>query len=88
MSVHSKELVQFIEVNHYITNEVPSGLINGSNPMFTIINTPMAESVQVTLNGLIQHKGIDKDYIVEGKDIVFYKAPRENSEVLVNYLKQ
>lgn len=70
-----------------ICNEVPTGTINSINTVFTLANTPVAGTVQVYLNGLLQATGSGMDYIISGTTVTFAKAPRTNSEVYVSYIK-
>lgn len=74
-----------LEEDDYVANEVPSGTIGGGNPTFTIANSPVAGSVMVYLNGLLQAPGSALDYTISGTTITFNKAPRPNSELLVSY---
>lgn len=37
----------------FVTNETPSGTINGTNRVFSLANTPIANSVELTQNGLM-----------------------------------
>ena len=69
-----------------ITREIPVGLINGTNTTFTLANTPVANSEQVFLNGLLQDiRGID--YSISGADITFLIPPLSGDRILVTYQK-
>ncbi len=70
-----------------IVNEIPSGTIGGGNDTFTLANTPVAGTVMVFLNGLHQSQGSGLDYTISGTTITFTKAPRNNSELYVSYIK-
>jgi len=76
------------QIDSLIANEIPSGTINSGNTEFSIAYTPVAGTVVVHLNGLLQTPGSGKDYTISGKDISFTKAPRTNSEILVSYAKE
>ncbi len=71
---------------HFVTREVPSGTINGSNTVFTLANTPILGSECVFLNGLLQQSG-GADYTISGATITFVVAPEMGSIILVNYQK-
>jgi hypothetical protein len=73
--------------NEIITNEIPDGSVNSSNKDFELLNTPVIGTVEVYLGGLIQSPGAGLDYTISGKTILFIKAPRNNSELLVSYIK-
>lgn len=73
------------DTTNFSTNEVPSGLINGSNKVFTLANTPTPGSEEVYLNGLLQHAGAGNDYTISGDTITFATAPLTGDVVLVSY---
>lgn len=50
-----------------------TGTIDGINKDFDLDNTPIAESVQVYLNGMLQEQG--SDYTISGNTISFTEAP-------------
>ena len=55
-------------------SETPSGLLNGTNKVYTLSATPASPNgVQVFLDGLLQRNGID--YTVSGATITFVTAP-------------
>lgn len=69
-----------------ICNEIPSGLINSSNVTYTLANSPVAGTVEVYLNGLLQAPGSGLDYTISGQTITFSKAPHTNSDIYVSYV--
>lgn len=59
---------------HYGDNIVPTGTINGTNKIFTVVNAPTpALSLQWFLNGLLIKQGVD--YTVSGSTITYTTAP-------------
>jgi len=72
---------------HFVTREVPTGTINGSNVTFTLANTPIAGTECIFLNGLLQNVGAGNDYTISGATITFVVAPETGSVILVNYQK-
>ena len=76
-----------VQDDDVICNEVPSGLINSSNTVYTLANTPVAGTVEVYLNGLLQAPGTGLDYTISGGTITFTKAPRTNSLLYASYIK-
>lgn len=54
-----------------VVSEVPSGTIDGSNPTFTIANTPVAGTLQLYRNGIRQRVGASNDYTLSGTTITF-----------------
>lgn len=52
-----------------------------------LAETPVANSVQVYLNGLLQEAGTGKDYTIAGKDITFVTAPEDGDILIVHYIK-
>ena len=72
---------------NFVTREVPSGSINGSNTNFSLANTPVSGSEEVFLNGLLQNVGGSNDYTISGTTISFNSAPLSGDVILVNYRK-
>lgn len=67
-----------------VANETPLGSINGTNNVFTLLNTPISGSVSVYLNGL-QQKPYNEDYTVSGTQIIFVNPPLSGDTILCNY---
>lgn len=64
--------------------EVPSGLVNGSNTVFTLSATPVANaSVIMVLDGVTQTNGTD--YTVSGTTVTFTTAPASGTELVAIY---
>ena len=57
-------------VSGFVDNEVPSGITNGSNAVFTLASTPNPPgSVELSRNGLVLRQG--PDYTLSGANISF-----------------
>ena len=69
----------------YVTREVPSGAVNGSNTVFVLNNTPISGTEQVFLDQGLQNVGVGNDYTISGRTITFTAAPLSGSILLVNY---
>ena len=69
-----------------ICNEIPTGTIGSGNVTFNIANAPVAGTVEVYLNGLLQAPGVGLDYTIAGQVITFVKAPKANSDLYVSYI--
>lgn len=70
---------------NFVVNETPSGTINSSNTAFTTGNAPVAWTVQVFLNGLLQ--AVTTDYTISGSNITFITAPVTGDILRVTYIK-
>lgn len=69
-----------------IVREIPTGQIDGNNTTFTLANTPISNSEQIFLNGLLQDtRGID--YSISGAVITFLIPPLSGDRILVTYQK-
>lgn len=68
-----------------VKNEVPSGLINGTNAIYILAHTPIDGTLVVELNGLALTPGSGADYIVSGSTITFNKAPKIGNKILAHY---
>jgi hypothetical protein len=58
---------------------------NGATTAFTLDDTPVDNSLQVFLNGLIQEKGSGKDYTHSGTTVTFEIAPLTGDILLIHY---
>ncbi|MBL8228096.1 MAG: hypothetical protein JNL98_06450 [Bryobacterales bacterium] len=70
----------------FVDNEVPTGLLNGSNITFTLANPPNpATSLQLFRNGIFQKPGLD--YALAGNTITFtsLSVPQANDVILASY---
>lgn len=72
---------------NFVTEETPSGTINGSNTAFTLANTPTAGTVRVYLNGVRQKSGAGNDYTITTNTITFTTAPVSGDVIIVDYMK-
>ncbi len=71
-----------------IYNEVPSGMINGSNATFTTAQAFVPESIRLTLNGLKQIRGGSGDFNnTDAQTIVFSTSPQLGDQILIDYRK-
>lgn len=73
--------------SNFVTREVPSGSINGSNTTFTLANTPTAGTEDVYLNGVLQASGSGNDYTISGATITYLSAPLTGERLTVDYRK-
>lgn len=70
-----------------VYNEVPTGLVNGSNTLFTLANAYVNSTTMVTRDGLVM-KGGGVDYTETSPSaatITFTTAPSSGSTILVSY---
>lgn len=67
--------------------EDESANCNGSNTTFTLDSTPVTNSVQVFLNGLLQQEGSGKDYTLTGTTVEFATAPETIDILLIHYVR-
>lgn len=68
-----------------IDKERPSGLVDGVNLIFTLSKLPIPGSEHVFLNGILQESGVEFDYILDEKNIIFNEAPLENMRIICSY---
>ena len=66
-------------------NEVPSGLVNGSNVTFTITYTPAGGQIMLYLNGQYMTVGADADYTISSTTITMESAPIVGDKIRANY---
>lgn len=68
----------------YVQNETPSGLVDSNNDEFTLSSSPMADSLQLYLNGVRQK--ITDDYTISGTTITFVTPPTTGDKITADYL--
>ena len=69
-----------------INKENESANCDGIETDFTLSNSPVANSVQVYLNGLLQEEGSGKDYTLSGTTVSFAEAPETNDILIIYYI--
>ena len=77
--------ISVLESSAFVTREIPSGSVNGTNAVFTLANTPVSGTEQVFLNGMLQNAGAGNDYTISGSTITFASAPDAGWNLFVNY---
>lgn len=70
-------------LENYVSSEIPTGDIDGSNDEYTLLHTPVEGTVTVFLNGLLQDPG--DDYTIAGSVITFAAPPETGDVVLACY---
>jgi len=73
-----------VESDIQVENE--SANCNGVTTQFTLSNTPVTNSVQVFLNGLLQEAGSGKDYTLTGTTVEFAEAPISGDILIIHYI--
>lgn len=70
-----------------VTREVPVGVIDGVNKVFSIANDPVANTEQVFYNGQLLEAGAGADYTISGKDITLSFEPIGTDRIRVSYFR-
>jgi hypothetical protein len=74
-----------LSASNLIVRETPSGAVDDVNTTFTLANTPVANTEEVFLNGLLQEPGSGNDYTISGATITFETAPNTGDRIRVSY---
>lgn len=78
--------VSIAGMSTFVDNEVPVGVINGSNKEFSLAHMPSPpSSIQLFKGGVLLRQGIGNDYVVDNQVITFTAAPKVNDQLLVFY---
>jgi hypothetical protein len=77
----------FMAPASFVTRETPTGTVNGVNATFTLANTPLSNTEEVYLNGLLQEPGAGTDYTISGATITMLNIPVTGDRLRVNYRK-
>lgn len=74
--------------SNFVFNEIPSGTVNGTNPTFTLANTPITGSVQLYVDGVHMNPGGSNDYTISSATITFLTGaiPQTGDIILAAYL--
>ena len=72
---------------NFVTEETPSGSINGSNVTFTLANTPTSGTLKLFLNGVRQKSGAGNDYTITTNTITMTTAPVSGDVLIADYMK-
>lgn len=70
-----------------VTNERVAGIVDGSNNVFTLAETPVSQTENIYVNGTRQTPGALEAYVVSGNTIVFTAGsiPSANAVILADY---
>lgn len=71
----------------FVVSETPSGLINGVNKTFTVLNLFRFDTLQVFVNGINRLRTTDFAEDATQNSFTFISAPVAGSTVVVNYVK-
>lgn len=69
-----------------LQREEVSGIKNSSNTVFTISHTPIANSLNLYLNGQLLREGLSDDYTISGSTITLAAAPSSGESIFATYL--
>ena len=61
------------QIHGHVAGETPAGLVDGANVTYTLAHTPKTGSLQLFLNGVLQHA--TTDYTIAGATVTFLTAP-------------
>jgi hypothetical protein len=75
---------QILQLSNVLIGEVPAGVINGVNKVFTVVNSYQTDSTRLDLNGIIQ---INPDEYTESadKEITFVNPPKPGDALFIQY---
>lgn len=77
----------FMAPSDFVVRETPTGTINGANTTFTLANTPIANTEQIFLNGLLLEPGAGNDYTISGATITMLQVPNTGDRLKACYYK-
>lgn len=69
-----------------INRESVSGVKDGQNVTFNLLNTPTLGTEQIFLNGALLNAGANADYVISGSIITMTVAPQSGDIILANYI--
>ena len=86
LSVNNASGSGFLKYTNLVSNESPSGLINGSNTAFTLANAN-AYGLALYMNGQLLEPGSGNDYTISGNAITMLFAPLSGDKLRAYYCK-
>ena len=75
-------------ISQDVVKEIPTGDVDGENFIFKLANSPIQFSEHLYLNGLLQKRGEDHDYIIIEDVVYFIEPPVEDSLIICSYSAQ
>lgn len=87
LTVNNTAGVGFLKYTNKISNETPTGSVNGSNVTFTLANVPQVSSLELFLNGQLLEPGAGNDYTISANTITMLFAPLSGDKLRAYYLK-
>ncbi len=69
--------------SNFVTNETPTGLVNGINTIYTLANTPISGSEQLYISGLALSN--PSDYTISTNTITAVSPPLTGESIKVSY---
>lgn len=70
-----------------VSNEIPIGVIDGSNNVFTLEHAPIENTEKIYVNGNRKLSGVGDDYLISSNSIVFNAGsiPPVSATIVVDY---
>ena len=78
---------QVILHTDYVTQQVTTGTLDGSNVTFSLGSTPRTGTVTLILNGLVLAEGAGNDYTISGGTVTMAYAPESDDRLVASYVK-
>lgn len=72
-------------ISNYIVGEVLSGTVNGTNTVFTLANTTVANKEMIFINGVKQKRGVD--YTITNSNTVTFTSPPTTDASGTDYIE-
>lgn len=74
-----------IDVTNWVAQDLPNGIVDGVNTIFTLTFTPVSNSLILRKNGVTQIRGMD--YNLSGNSITMTAAPILTDNLHASYFK-
>jgi len=85
VTIDGRVIFKVAQPASFIFREIPSGIINDVNTVFTLANIPQTNTEIIVLNGLVM-KDVN-DYTIFNDTITFVVPPSSGDSLFVNYIK-
>ena len=84
--ISQKELDEHSVTDTDIVRNEVLAFDTGLDKVFTLANTPVDNTVNIYLNGMLQEQGAGEDYTISGSTITFAVAVNDTDIVIADYI--
>ena len=77
----------YLTSSNFVSKEIPTGAIDGTNVTYILANTPVAGTEHLYWNGMLLEAGAGNDYTISGNTITMLFAVQSGEKLRCSYFK-